>query len=186
MFKGSSEVPLYSSDVSYPSYQEAFFYYVFGAIEMDLYGLVDFNQEKAILFVPRLDNMYKIWMTVMSKEDYAAKYGIEVRYIDEMQEYLNTNCNAASNTTVYLNRGVNSDSKLQTQIPEQTYLADLTCDYDQLHDILSESRTIKNDEELLALRWAAHIAAESHVSVMQNCKPGMRESQLESFFVYRG
>jgi hypothetical protein len=92
LFKGASEVPLYSSDVSYPSYQEAFFYYVFGAIEMDLYGLVDFNQEKAILFVPRLDNMYKIWMTVMTKEDYATKYDLEVRYIDELQEYLTTNC----------------------------------------------------------------------------------------------
>lgn len=112
LFKGANEVPLYSSDVSYPSYQEAFFYYVFGAIEMDCYGLVDFNEEKAILFVPRLDNMYKIWMTVMTKEDYAAKYDLEVRYIDEMKEYITTNCGASANTTVFVNRGINSDSKL--------------------------------------------------------------------------
>lgn len=59
---------------------------------MDLYGLVDFNAEKAVLFVPRLDNLYKIWMTVMTKEDYEAKYGIEVHYIDEMQAYLSANC----------------------------------------------------------------------------------------------
>ena len=65
---------------------------MFGAIEMDLYGLIDFNQEKAILFVPRLDNLYKIWMTVMTKEDYQAKYGLEVLYIDELQEYLRANC----------------------------------------------------------------------------------------------
>jgi hypothetical protein len=31
---------------------------------------------------------------------------------------------------MYLNRGVNSDSKLQTQIPEQSYLTDLRVDYD--------------------------------------------------------
>ena len=66
VFKGASEVPLYSSDVSYPSYQEAYFYYLFGAIEMDLYGVIDFTEEKAILFVPRLNNLYKIWMTVMN------------------------------------------------------------------------------------------------------------------------
>lgn|ERR1719469_229411 len=112
VFKGASEVPLYSSDVSYPSYQEAFFYYLFGAIEMDLYGIIDFTEEKAILFVPKLDNMYKIWMTVMSKEDHASKYEIEVRYIDELQEYLATSCATSTNTTVYVNRGVNSDSKL--------------------------------------------------------------------------
>ena len=41
-FKGASEVPLYSSDFIYPEYQEAFFYYLFGAVEMDCYGLIDF------------------------------------------------------------------------------------------------------------------------------------------------
>jgi hypothetical protein len=29
-FKGASEVPMYSSDVAYPEYQEAYFYYLFG------------------------------------------------------------------------------------------------------------------------------------------------------------
>ena len=66
--------------------------------------------------------MYKIWMTVMTKEDYQAKYDIEVRYIEELKDYLAQNCSEASNTTVYLNRGVNSDSKLQTQVPEPDYL----------------------------------------------------------------
>ena len=32
--------------------------------------------------------MYKIWMTVMTKEDYQSKYDIEVRYLDELKEYL--------------------------------------------------------------------------------------------------
>ena len=81
---------------------------------MDCYGLIDFIQEKAILFVPKMSNLYKIWMTVMTKEDFAAKYELEVRYIDELQEYMATQCSAASNTTVYVNQGINSDSKLQT------------------------------------------------------------------------
>ena len=61
---------------------------------MDCYGFLDIGEEKAILFVPQLDNLYKIWMTVMTREDYAAKYDLEVRYIDELQEYLSTNCGA--------------------------------------------------------------------------------------------
>ena len=67
---------------------------------------------------------------------------------------------------MYVNRGVNSDSKLQTQVPENTYLDEMRVDYDTLHDIVSEARTVKNDDEILALRWASQIAAESHVSVM--------------------
>ena len=65
-FKGASEVPHYSSDCAYPEYQEAYFYYLFGATEMDCYGVIDFAAEKAILFVPKLDNFYKIWMTTMT------------------------------------------------------------------------------------------------------------------------
>ena len=55
-----------------------------------------------------------------------------------------------------------------------------------MHDILAEARTVKNDEEILAMRWASQITAESHCNVMKNCKPGMRESQLESFFNFHG
>jgi hypothetical protein len=36
---------------------------------MDCYGVIDFEQEKTILFVPKLDNFYKIWMTVSSLEE---------------------------------------------------------------------------------------------------------------------
>jgi len=41
-FQGASAVPLYSSDFDYPEYQEAFFYYLFGVIEMDCFGVIDF------------------------------------------------------------------------------------------------------------------------------------------------
>ncbi len=65
-FKGASEVPMYSSDVNYPEYQEAFFYYLFGVTEMDCYGIIDFENEKATLFVPNYDKFYQIWMTVLT------------------------------------------------------------------------------------------------------------------------
>jgi hypothetical protein len=73
-FKGANEVPLYSSDVCYPEYQEAYFYYLFGVVEMDCYGVIDFKNEKPILFVPEPNVLYKIWMTVHSKEDFEKKY----------------------------------------------------------------------------------------------------------------
>jgi len=45
-----------------------------------------------------------------------------------------------------------------------------------MHDILAESRVIKNDEEILALKWASQITTEAHVNVLKHIKPGMRES----------
>lgn len=55
---------------------------------MDCCGFLDLHNDHVILFVPRLDNLYKIWMTVMTKEESAVFYDLEVRYIDELETIL--------------------------------------------------------------------------------------------------
>jgi len=35
---------------------------------MDCYGLIDLEQKRAILFVPKYDEYYKVWMTLLSLE----------------------------------------------------------------------------------------------------------------------
>ena len=55
---------------------------------MDCYGLLDLHNDNLILFVPRLDNLYKIWMNVLTKEDASQIYQVEVRYVDEIEETL--------------------------------------------------------------------------------------------------
>lgn len=168
-------MPIYSSDICYPEYQEAFFYYLFGVDEMDCYGVIDFVNEKAILFIPRLDNLYKIWMTVMDQEAAKAKYPLldEVRYCDEMEEFFNSH----KADTVFVNLGVNSDSGLTTMIPEDKWYraSGARTENTIMHNILSESRVYKNDEEMEIMRWASKITCEAHCNVMRNVKPGMRE-----------
>jgi Xaa-Pro dipeptidase len=90
LFKGANEVPLYSSDVSYPEYQEAFFYYLFGVTEMDSYALIDFVNERTILFLPKLDNTYKIWMTVLNLEQYKEQYTMvdDIFYADQLEQFI--------------------------------------------------------------------------------------------------
>ena len=91
-FKGLGEVSMYNSDTNYQFYQEGNFYYLFGiGTQPDCYGVLDLDSGKPILFVPQQSNLYKIWMTVLSKEDYQKEFEIEdVRYIEDMQGYLNT------------------------------------------------------------------------------------------------
>lgn len=43
---------------------------------------------------------------------------------------------------------------------------------DFMHNILAESRVIKNDEEIEIMRWASKITCEAHCNVMRNVKPG--------------
>jgi hypothetical protein len=150
LFKGASEVPIYSSDICYPEYQEAYFYYLTGVVEMDCYLVADLHNKKVILFVPQLDNLYKIWMNFITKEQFAEKYQMEVRHCHELEDTL-----ASFSGKCYVNLGVNSDSNLKTDIPEEKYLRNHTVDKETMHDILAESRVIKNDEEILAMRWAS-------------------------------
>ena len=177
---------MYSGDVPYPEYQEAFFYYLFGATEMDCYGIIDFKENKTYLFAPKLDNIYKIWMTTMSKEELKAKYtGVdEICYTDEIEDVLK----AIKPDVIYLNKGINSDSGLTTLVPEETMYKtacpNARVDSEKMHNILAESRVIKNDEEIEIMRWASMITCEAHCNVLRNVKPGQRESQVESFFVY--
>lgn len=57
---------------------------MFSAAEMDCFGAIDLVNEKAVLFVPRQDEFYKIWMTVLSLDQYKEKYNLvdEIMYVD--------------------------------------------------------------------------------------------------------
>jgi Xaa-Pro aminopeptidase len=96
----------------------------------------------------------------------------EFIYTEDMEKYF-AEKKAAE---VHLNKGINSDSGIATLIPDSAVITkgspDTKVEVEVMHDILSESRVIKNDEEASALRWAAEITCEAHCNVMRNCKPG--------------
>jgi len=148
---------------------------------MDCYLIADLHNDKVTLFMPKLDNLYKIWMNFITKDQTADKYKIEVKYMSELEEEMKK-----FTGKLYINEGTNTDSNLKTDLPDAKYLENHTVDRATMHDILAESRVIKNDEEIVAMRWASQITAEAHVNVMRNVKANMREMQLESFFNFYG
>ena len=80
---------------------------------MDCYALFDLHNDDVILFVPQLDNLYKIWMNILTDAEASKKYGVKVRYINQIEETLKN-----YKGTLYLNSGVNSDSDLSTVLPD--------------------------------------------------------------------
>ena len=115
---------------------------------MGCYGIIDFDTEKTILFVPKTDEMLQIWMTILTIDEVKQKYYLidEIRYDDEIDTYLEQR----GVDTVYLNLGVNSDSGLTTVVPEEKLYINhcKTVNKTDMHDILCESRVYKNDEEI--------------------------------------
>ena len=54
-----------------------------------------------------------------------------------------------------------------------------------IESVLHEQRLRKSPAELRVMRRAAHISAEAHRHLMRVCRPGCRESELESEFLHR-
>lgn len=42
--------------------QESFFHYLFGITEPDCYGAVDVDTARCTIFMPRLPDVYAVWM----------------------------------------------------------------------------------------------------------------------------
>jgi Xaa-Pro dipeptidase len=184
LFKGSVDIPIaFSTDVNYPEYQESYFYYLFGVTEVDCFGILDFENDTSILFIPKYDKMNLIWMNILDKEGFKKKYpSIEqILYVDEIEDYMKR----MNTTTVFLNSGRNSDSGLHTVIPDAyLYSSVENVVTDILHDIIADCRVYKSKEEIEVMRLASKASCEAHCYVMENTRPGLKEMQLESFFKY--
>ena len=88
LMRGIVPTPMYNQDVNYEPYQEGNFYYLFGVKEVDCYAALDLDTGKATLFVPKLDEFYRIWMTVMKAEDFKKYYEIETFYLEDLSKWL--------------------------------------------------------------------------------------------------
>ena len=57
--------------------QESTFWYFFGVKESHCYALIHHDTGKAVLFVPKLDEGYKLWMYVKSLEQFMKDYDVD-------------------------------------------------------------------------------------------------------------
>ena len=162
--------------------QESFFYYLFGVQEPGVYGSIEPATGKTTIFVPKWDQMYKIWMTILEIEEFQKIYQVEVKYIPDMEQYVRD----LAPTKVFLNCGVNSDSGLQSLIPTQEWLKDFNVDKDTMYPILANQRVYKSPKEIEILRLANKVGSEAHIYTMRHVKPAMRESQAAAHFKFYG
>ena len=84
--------------------------------------------------------------------------------------------------TIFVCEGVNSDSGISVSPYKGAALEGREVKREGLFDILCESRVIKTEQEIEALRWASKITVEGHIRMMKEIVPGMRERTLGSIF----
>ncbi|KAG0504536.1 hypothetical protein KC19_N022500 [Ceratodon purpureus] len=112
-------------------------------------------------------------------------YGVdEVYYVDEMADVFGVKERSSSDWKLYVLYGKNTDSGSFSKPAEFQGIEKWSVDKDVLHSVLSECRVHKSDLEIELMRYVCKVSSAAHIQVMQECKPGMTEYQLEAIFLH--
>ncbi|PFH38500.1 putative peptidase D [Besnoitia besnoiti] len=178
---------LYSSDCDKNVFrQEQFFRYIFGVNEPDLFGLLDFSHEEAVLFVPWTSPDYQRFMgPPRGAKWYEEVYGLDavVVYTEGLEE-IKEELQKRNIDRLLVLRGQNSDSDRLVDPPPaaRTLGVSSVDDSTFLYDLLVECRVHKTQLERDFLRAACLASSQGHAFVMRNTYPGMIEGQAEALF----
>ncbi|KAK9798996.1 hypothetical protein WJX73_000520 [Symbiochloris irregularis] len=183
LLKAGSPFHIHDTDTEGVFRQESYFHYLFGVTEEDYYGAVNTacDPPKAILFMPRLPDSYAVWMGhIDGPEEKQAQYAVdEVHYTEDMADVISK----INPPVIHVLAGTNSDSDRPSTPATFEGIERYTVDKEHLYPVLQHARAVKTSEEIAIMRFANEIASSAHVEVMQACKPGMMEYQLEAIFL---
>jgi len=182
-FKGEITRPIHDSDCDLYSDQEANFFYLFGATEPNLYGIIELDTGKTTIIAPKINPANSLWMTLRDTEYYHKFYEVDDSIYTEDIESHFQRINPA---VIYFFDGVNSDSGLKPDLPNFKWLSNYKADNDLLYTVLCDTRAIKSKEEIEILRFVNQMSSEAHIRVLKNSKAGLKEYQIEALFKFHG
>lgn len=123
--------------------QDSNFWYLFGVNLADCYASIEIVTGRTVLFAPKIDEGYKIWMTVLSLEEQKQKFNVdEVVYADEIEGYLQK----LQPEKIFVIEGESSDSGFKMYKPEFPFLQNFSVDQGVLYPLICNLRVIKTDE----------------------------------------
>jgi Xaa-Pro aminopeptidase len=178
-------------DVHYPYRPDSDFYYLTGFPEPDavLVLIPGRKQAEYILFNRERDPIKEQWDGVIAGQEgacdvYGADDSFPIGDLDDILPRMLEQCER-----IFYIMGCNA--KFDKRLSE--WINTIRCEARSgvqgpveiiaLDHYLHEMRLFKSRSELKAMRQAAKISAKAHQKVMQVCKPGMWEYQLEADFV---
>lgn len=186
LLQGGEEQNRYDTDHSPLFRQESYFAYLFGVKEPGFFGTVDLHTNTSALYCPRLNEEYAVWLGYIQPPSYFKQlYGVdEVHYTDELATVLASKQQQGSDWCLYVLHGKNTDSGNFSQPAQFEGMEPFPVDKEALHPVLSECRVHKSPLEIDLMRYVCKVSSAAHIQVMQECKPGMREYELEAIFLH--
>ena len=142
----------YDTDITQTTFrQESYFQYLFGVSEPDFFGVIRVSDGHTILFAPRLDKEYEVWMgPIPTTDNVKTRYEVdEAFYVDELVKILSDR-----NSSLLLTlSSINSDSGKLYSPPTFPGIEKFPQDADLLYPVIAECRVIKSPEEIEVLRY---------------------------------
>ena len=196
-----SSVAIVCSNAQMPRNGDQFYTY---RQNSDFFYLSGIEQEKSVLFLKKDDNGKDITVLFIIKpnkllETWEGKKlsiaearsisGInEIKFIDDFDDYLHQELTMVKNIFGNLPENprfqsdiLSADRLLITKLKEKYPLHN----YDRLAPFLTKHRLVKETEEIELIKKACQITKEAFIDVLKNCKPTLREYQLEAIITQR-
>ncbi len=186
----AGEAPVKRGDEFYPFSPERNFYYLSGLDNQRLILVMIKNEEdkEEILFIERFDEIKAKWVgPVIKKEECREKTNIEnIKYLDEFEEEISSIIFNKKIENIYLNL---ENRYFKASSPDFDMAQNIIKNYPyikikNIYTVLSEFRTIKDEQEIKNIKKAIDITCEGIYEMMKHSKAGMYEYEIEAYFDY--
>lgn len=179
LIPGNEEAPLNYPSNSYTYRQDSVFLYYFGLDRAGLFGVIDIDNDKDIIFGYDFTIDDIVWMGPQPKIESSAKeVGVSETYpLEKLDDYL-ANAKSSRQKIHFLPQyrfqnmmrlekllGVNS-----SEVNENTS--------GNFTKAVIEQRSIKTDDEIKEIEYAIDISYEMKTTAMRLTKPGMKEREI--------
>jgi len=195
----SAQLQIRNGDAEYPFRQQSDFYYLSGFPEPEAVLVLSKDDKGDLLFIlfnRTHDLEAEVWTGKRvgqegACKEYNADESHDIQQIDNIMPQI-----LANKAIIYqvMGRCTEQDQKIQIWLEtakkrlatkQRSELNKIVSAPDTIIDlapIIHEMRLFKSIEEINNMRKAAEISAQAHLKLMQQCKPGLFEYQLEAIF----
>lgn len=196
LLENNSLVILFAGEAFFKSADEKYkftpnrnFYYLTGVNEEDHILVMQKQNDELFetLYVLRPDEMKEKW-TGKTIRDYEAREisGIEdIKYLDNFYADLNNLLISGDIKNVYLDlerRGFDEELRYPQSFAKKLKKKYADIIVKNVYNEIANLRKIKSKEEIEEMQKAIDITTKGVEMLMKNCKPGMKEYELEAYF----
>lgn len=179
LIPGNEEAPMNYPSNTYTFRQDSTFLYYFGLDRDGLFGVIDIDNDKEIIFGYDYTIDDIVWMGPQPKIlDEAKKVGVNETYpLEKLEEYL-AKAKSSGQTIHFL-----PQYRFQNKMRFEKLLGLKSFEVDnhrseKFTKAVIEQRSIKSEDELREIEYAIDISYEMYTTAMKLAKPGLKEREI--------